>query len=1233
MQFHRRNTAKGQNPFRDIPFHQTSCSIKNPNGTVVFKADNITVPQKWSGVSVEILAHKYFRKRGVPAKLVAVAEEGVPEFLQRSVADKNALAELPENERTHGETDARQVFRRLAGTWTYWGWKAGVFNSEDDAHAFYDEIQFALASQGAAPNSPQWFNTGLHWAYGIEGPPQGHFWWDEKTGAVAPSANAYERPQPHACFIQSINDDLVGRGGIMDLWQREARLFKYGSGSGTNFSDLRGAGEPLSGGGKSSGLMSFLQIGDRAAGAIRSGGTTRRAAKMVTLDADHPDIEDYVEWKWREEQKVAALVAGSMVCKRHLESIFSAARLLADEREKLNGEGRNSPSLKKLGANLQKAMRRAKQNHVPENYILRAVRMAELGADNFNFRTFDTDWDAEAYRSVSGQNSNNSVRLPNDFLKAVEQDDTWELTNRTDGAVARTMRARDLWKKITWAAWNSGDPGVQFDTTINEWHTCPASGAIRASNPCSEYMFLDDTACNLASLNLLNFLDDNGAFDTDGLAYATRLWTTVLEISVTMAQFPSAEIAERSWRFRTLGLGYANLGALLMSLGLPYDSRRGRGLAAAVSALLGGVAWKTSAELARDLGHFNAFPENRDAMLRVLRNHRRAVAGETEGYEDISILPVPLVADDCVVAGLNDAALQAWDAALSVGEEHGFRNAQTTCIAPTGTIGLVMDCDTTGIEPHFALMSQKKLAGGGYFKIITRSVPRALESLGYDAAQRETIERYVIGHASLKNAPGVNHDSLREKGFDDGTLAAMEAELKDAYSILFVFNRWSLGDDFCRDRLGLTDNELADPNLNLLARLGFSSREIEAADRYCCGAGTLEGAPGLRDEHLAVFDCANRCGRDGVRFLSVESHVDMVAAVQPFVCGSISKTINLPNSATADDCHNAYIRSWKSGLKANALYRDGAKLSQPLSAAFLVDLEDEDEDVAFAEKIIDAPQTERVTALATALAQNALARGVRDALPSRRSGYTQKASVGNHKIYLRTGEYQDGRLGEIFVDMHKEGAAFRSLMNNFAIAVSLGLQYGVPLEEYVEAFTFTRFEPSGSVRGNDFIKNATSVLDYIFRELSVSYLKRSDLAQVVPDDMLPDTIGQGKEEKKSGESVGYSRRGLFVVSGGRDGGAAEESSVREQAVLRAEGQVAERGEVTAAMQGGAGEVVAGVAVGVGGVVSSGGGMSSSAQAREMGYSGDACQSCGNFTLVRSGTCQYCRTCGATTGCS
>ncbi|MBT7526586.1 MAG: vitamin B12-dependent ribonucleotide reductase, partial [Rhodospirillales bacterium] len=1133
MRIARHFTKADQSAYHGISFKESTSEIRNPDGSIVFRLENFDAPEHWSQVATDIIAQKYFRKAGIAAKLKTVEEETVPSWLWRSIPDEEALAELPENERYSGETSAKQVFRRLAGTWVYWGWKGGYFDAEEDAKTFYDEMCYMRANQMAAPNSPQWFNTGMHWAYGIDGPSQGHFYVDFETGKMVASQSAYEHPQPHACFIQSVSDDLVNEGGIMDLWIREARLFKYGSGTGSNFSQIRGSEEPLSGGGQSSGLMSFLKIGDRAAGAIKSGGTTRRAAKMVTIDVDHPDIENYVNWKVVEEQKVAALVAGSKLADIHLNAVIAAC---CDENGDVAGEDIFDPRSNKA---LKKAIIGARKSHIPENYIQRVIQFAKQGYTEIDFKTYDTDWDSEAYLTVSGQNSNNSVRITNDFLQKVLEDGEWELIRRTDGGVHKRIRARELWDQIGFAAWASADPGIQFDTTINEWHTCPNSGRINASNPCSEYMFLDDTACNLASINLLNFRNpEDGSFDIPGYEHTIRLWTVVLEISVLMAQFPSREIAQLSYEFRTLGLGYANIGGLLMAGGMGYDSDDGRALAGALTAILTGTSYATSAEMAEELGTFPGFEDNRDAMLQVIRNHRRAAYGEDKGYEGLTIKPVPLDIGNCPDINLAVAAGRAWDRALELGEKHGYRNAQASVIAPTGTIGLVMDCDTTGIEPDFALVKFKKLAGGGYFKIINRTVPIGLRTLGYSAEEIEAIANYAVGHGTLMGAPGVNHDRLRKKGFDDAVLAKVDEAVVSAFDIKFAFNRYSLGDDFCMKTLGLTDADLNDPTFDLLAAIGFTQDDIEAANTFCAGAMTLEGAPHLKEEHMHIFDCANPCGKNGKRALSWKSHINMLAAAQPFISGAISKTINMPNSATVEECKDAYQISWQLGLKANALYRDGSKLSQPLNSQILDDdVEDTEEAIA---EIVESPQAEKAKVIAERIVQRMISE--RSTLPPRRKGYTQKAIVGGHKVYLRTGEYENGTIGEIFIDMHKEGAAFRSLMNNFAIAVSIGLQYGVPLEEFVEAFTFTRFDPSGIVEGNDAIKMSTSILDYIFRELAVSYLGRSDLAHVEPADILPDAVGRGNKEgnlpnavedvqleaAKRLASTGYVRSNLYV---------------------------------------------------------------------------------------------------------
>ncbi len=1527
MKISRRFTQEGQSPYAGIEFDQRVSEIKNPDGSTVFRQENIMVPAGWSPVASDILAQKYFRKSGVPQ----LDPDGKP------LQDKEGRPVLA------GERDARQVFHRLAGCWSYWGEQYGYFDSPADARAFYDELCCMLASQVAAPNSPQWFNTGLHYAYGLTGPAQGHHYVDPDTGVLTRATSAYERAQVHACFIQSVADDLVNDGGIMDLWTREARIFKYGSGTGSNFSALRGENEPLSGGGKSSGLMSFLKIGDRAAGAIKSGGTTRRAAKMVCLNLDHPDVMEFIRWKVVEEQKVASLVAGSRLGKRRLQAMLQAAKTPA---------GIEADPKKNLA--LRAAVREARGAMVPEVYIQRVLQFAAQGVTELHFPEYDTDWDSEAYLTVSGQNSNNSVRVPNSFFDVLDKGGEWPLRRRTDDKVAKKIPAAELWNEIAYAAWACADPGLQYDTTINEWHTCPEDGRINASNPCvtgdtlvataegwhridaltgkavriigadgqphlvtrvfptgrkpifrlttrsgyrvritgdhrvltvgrgdvavkdlaagdrlclqgpgfgrrvlaedlalgvgvavgdgclarsmigkheqrtviltmhareaavlssiaeavnaskaelkavgsvgrndgvnvvlgatgarlafgsrpvvdlfcqlavldegsarkrftpavfeldrpavsavlrglftadgtvanygeksqhvsldstsgellrqvqllllsfgiksklyegrrggtvtallpdgrggireypvqpmfslrisrssrflfereigfhpaspkaaalarlnaevgtyrdeltdevasiepqgeedvydlteeathhfvanglvvhncSEYMFLDDTACNLASVNLVKFLNEDGSFDVEGFRHACRLWTVVLEISVLMAAYPSPTIAQRSWDYRTLGLGYANMGTVLMRKGIPYNSPEAVAICGAITAIMNGEAYGTSAEMARDLGPFTHFQRNRLHMLRVMRNHRRAAYNSRpEEYEGLTITPMGIDPGHCPPP-LLQAARETWDRAVGLGEGHGYRNAQVTVLAPTGTIGLVMDCDTTGIEPDFALVKFKKLAGGGYFKIINQSLPMALRTLGYSQAQIDDIIAYCVGRKTLQGAPSINHDTLRARGFDEAGIARIESALEGSFDITFAFNAWTLGEGYVQERLGLNAARLGEWNGNLLRALGFTAAEIEAANDFCCGTMTVEGAPHLKTEHLPVFDCANRCGKKGQRFIPVAAHIKMMAAAQPFLSGAISKTINMPVDSTVEDVKRAYHTGWRSMLKAVALYRDGSKLSQPLSSTV-----DDEEEAAAAD----------VQAVAEKMAERVVTKYLRERhrLPDRRSGYTQKAVVGGHKVYLRTGEYKDGTVGEIFLDMHKEGAAFRSLMNCFAIAISLGLQHGVPLEEFVDAFVFTRFEPNGMVKGNDRIKMSTSVIDYVFRELAITYLGRTDLSHVPEEDLRSDALGSKPGQGPVGEpesapavlrpaSPHVTARAIAPVSGGSAGLAAAKL------------------------------------------------LSASELARLKGYEGDPCGDCGQFTMVRNGTCLKCITCGTTTGCS
>jgi ribonucleoside-diphosphate reductase alpha chain len=1109
LTFTRKYTREDINVFDQFEYDYRTSVIRNPSGEIVFEMTNVEVPRQWSQIATDILAQKYFRKAGVPQPDGSLGRE----------------------------TSVKQVAHRMANCWRVWGERYGYFASFDDAQIFYEELVYSILNQMCVPNSPQWFNTGLYESYGIKGKPQGHYYVDAVDGQLKKSTSAYERPQPHACFILSVDDDLVGDGGIMDLWVREARIFKYGSGVGTNFSNLRGEGEKLSGGGTSSGLMSFLKIGDRAAGAIKSGGTTRRAAKMVCLDLDHPEILQFINWKMEEEKKVAALIDAG----------------------------------------------------------------------------YASDYEGEAYRTVSGQNSNNSVRIPNAFFEKLEKGEDWELTARTDGRVMKKVPSGELWNQIAYAAWRCADPGTQYNTTINEWHTCPEGGEIRASNPCSEYMFLDNTACNLASANLMKFYDfEKGTLDVEGFEYVCRLWTTVLEVSVLMAQFPSKEVAQLSYEYRTLGLGYANLGTLLMVSGIPYDSEKARAIAGSITAIMTGIAYKTSAEMAEVLGAFPRYEENKEHMLRVMRNHRLA-AYDADVYEALSVKPQGLKAQYCPDYLLK-AACKAWDDAVELGEQYGYRNAQSTVIAPTGTIGLVMDCDTTGVEPDFALVKFKKLSGGGYFKIINQSVPVALKNLGYSEKEVDGIIKYAVGSGTFAGAPHINHQSLSEKGFIAEEIAKLDKAVGSAFEIGFVFNVYALGEE-CLQRLGFKPEQYFNFEWSLLEALGYTDEQIEAANDYVCGTMTVEGAPLLKEEHLAVFDCANKCGRKGERYIHAHGHIRMMAAAQPFISGAISKTINLPHEAKVEEIADSYLLSWQLGLKACALYRDGSKLSQPLSNKSDKKKNVEDTAVAEEEKVepmnssfvdmgkltIDELLEEvhkRVQASPDTQLKRKLASIVeRRALPAKRRGFTQKAKINGQTIFLRTGEYADGALGEIFIDMAKEGATMRSMLNCFAISISIGLQYGVPLEEFVEKFVFTRFDPAGFVEHPN-IKSTTSIVDFIFRALGYEYLDRTDLVHVLDKPEVMNTGTDDWDEPASAE-----------VTAGKPSKQPELSSLR---VVASTPQSVKAQKQAVKAESGLGAV--------------------NAAAKSMQSDAPACNTCGHIT-VRSGTCYKCLNCGNSMGCS
>lgn len=1242
MKIERRFTKPGQDVYQSVEWEKRSSRISNADGSVVFEMNDAEIPAQWSQLATDIMVSKYFRRAGVP-------EDGGPNGLpttrrdipttsrdRKGAFDANVMEKktLPDgrgssDRRTGPETSVRQIVHRLAGCWKHWGETHNYFNTPEDAQAFYDELAYMLLHQIAAPNSPQWFNTGLNWAYGISGPPQGHWINHPATGETKLADDAYSHPQPHACFIQSIKDDLVGEGGIMDLWTREARLFKYGSGTGTNFSTLRGEDEPLSGGGKSSGLMSFLRIGDRSAGAIKSGGTTRRAAKMVCLDADHPDIQSFINWKVREELKVAAMVEGM----KHL----------SDDQKQL---------------------------------------AESLGL------TLSYDFNGEAYYTVSGQNSNNSVRLTDDFFRAVKNDETWDLIRRTDGEVHKTIKARDLWDQICSAAWRCADPGLQYDTTINDWHTCPESGRINASNPCSEYMFLDDTACNLASINLLTLYDpETREFDVERFEHAISLWTIVLEISVLMAAFPSREIAAQSYRFRTLGLGYANLGAMLMQAGIPYDSQEGRAVCASITAILTGRSYAASAEMARELKPFAGFADNREAMLRVIRNHRRAamgVARDSGDYEKLAIAPVPIdhtqfvnVEKHITNAGeILKRATDCWDDALHLGEKHGYRNAQTTVIAPTGTIGLLMDCDTTGVEPDFALTKFKKLAGGGYFKIANQSLRPALKALGYAPHNVDDILRYVMGALSI-NVPmpqdaQVSGATFREflltKGYSSEELIGVENQLPAVFELAFAFSAWSIPEAVMKT-LGLDPKQAReDASFNGLKALGLDNDQIKELNLAICGTQTIEGAPHLDEAHLPVFDCANKCGTIGRRFIAPTGHIHMMAAAQPFVTGAISKTINLPHEATMEDIASSYWLSWELGLKANALYRDGCKLSQPLSTKSDVDTDIETEEdhanaleaalgevsieVAEAGFVIstsspssdaDSPTAVEIkpeTQYVERIVEKIIERPMRRRLPDTRQSVTHHFNVGGHEGYLTVGMYESGGPGELFITMSKEGSTIGGLMDSLGTAISVAMQYGVPIASLVKKFEHARFEPMGMTTNQE-IPFAKSLVDYIFRWMGMEFIPGYREANAPP------RTKSDKPTNKDGITQPVKEDNAWSEGNGHT-----HADVRED-VTNGTNRLTTNGTASriepdggARIDGASPEISTGRPPESALVITepAGFGFTMSESAGEAGVSaldqsnaslmGDApaCDVCGSIT-VRNGSCYKCMNCGNSMGCS
>jgi ribonucleoside-diphosphate reductase alpha chain len=1007
----RHYTKVGADPFAGVEWSTRKSVIKEPDGTIVFKVDKAEVPKEWSQLATDIIVSKYFRKAGVPQPDGSLGSE----------------------------TSAAQVVHRIASSCRWWGETHGYFASKADADTFEAELKHMLITQKGAFNSPVWFNAGHHHVYGIQG-SGGNWGWNEDTQSIEQVKHNYSRPQCSACFIQRVEDNLVERKGIFELLAAEARLFKYGSGTGSNFSRLRSKYEKLQGGGTSSGLMSFLKVLDAGAGATKSGGTTRRAAKMVSLDMDHPEIEDFVNWKVREEKKVAALIA----------------------------------------------------------------------------QGYDSDFNGEAYATVAGQNSNNSVRVTDDFMAAVKADADWNTTSRTTpGQVVKTLKARDLWDQIAFAAWACADPGTQYDTTINTWHTCKATDRIYGSNPCSEYMFLDDTACNLASLNLLKFLKPDGTFDLASYRHAIRVFFIAQEILVGYSSYPTKDIAQNSEDYRPLGLGYANLGTLLMVTGHPYDSPEGRAIAGALTAILTGHAYRVSAEMALVKGPFTGLTvtdatgkSNKEYMAEVVGMHLdcakrlRATGSPLPQMEGVDLAKHGLKNFHessiraskertlTIYAPLFDAAVEDWEAALELGQQGGWRNAQATVLAPTGTIGLLMDCDTTGVEPDFSLVKFKKLAGGGYFKIINQSVPLALKNLGYTDEEIKAVEKYAIGHGTFEGGP-VSKDTFKGKGFT-------EEEYQEAYDAVAAAKSFN---DYT-------------PKINpaTMRAKGFTRQAIDALVAFVEGHQTIEGSL-VKPEHLAIFDCANKCG-DGSRFIHHTGHIRMMAATQPFLSGAISKTINMPNEVTVADVRDAYEMGWKLGLKAVALYRDGCKLSQPLSTGSK-DAKTKAKDAAEAvEDAANAAKGEKAVIVLPGLKHGETERPPQDNDQGFKRTVTIFTTRGAEKVDIQVWEYEDGRPCEIFVGARKSGTLVDNFLKEIGKNYSRMLQLGMSIDEMTRKL-MNENGPLAGQTDHRYIKTCLGVQDLIGKLLRYEYFGETDFLSVKPDPSAADYVPTRREYLES----------------------------------------------------------------------------------------------------------------------
>ena len=1084
-------TTAGDDPFASFTFVTRASRIGTTGGGSVFDMSAVEVPDTWDQVATDILASKYFRKTGVPQ----CDDTGAPRLDEAG------------NQVLGSETSIKQTALRLANAWRIWGERGGYFATPADAAAYRDEMAYMLTAQMAAPNSPAWFNVGIFEAYGIIQDPDGSWYYDGDAELAKESTHRYERAAVNACFISRVDDQLVGPGSIFEFAEREARLFAQGSGSGANLSYIRADGEKLSAGGTSSGVLSFMKVLDAAAGAIKSGGATRRAAKMVILDAEHPEVEAYIWAKAHEEKKAAALIAAG----------------------------------------------------------------------------YEAGYEGEAVRTVAYQNANHSVRITPGFMAVMEADGEWNLINRTDGAVNKTIKARQLWREIAEAAWECADPGLQFDDIINDWNTVADTERLRGTNPCSEYVHVDDTACNLASFNLVSFYDDETAtFDAAAFEYAVRLWTLTLEIHVSMSHYPARVIAERSYEHRTLGLGYANLGALLMRAGLAYDSEEARAAMGAITALMHNRAYATSAEMAAASEPARAWGPNRHSMARVAHNHRRAAYGTLAAargvgpYEGLTVAPAGINHGTLAAtpfANLTEPLLAAADAAVA-GVETGYRNMQVSVLAPTGTISLVMGCDTSGVEPDFALVKLKKLAGGGYMRIINASVAPALAHLGYSAAEMNRIMAHALGTQTLAGNAPVNAAALLIKGVPADVLAKVEAALADVSDLTWAFAPHIVGDEeYARVAGGATGGTPADGAAYLVA-LGFTPADVAQASTRICGHLTVEGAADLRPEHYGVFDCAVECG-DGSRSIAWGGHVAALAAVSPHISGAISKTVNLPNSATIEDIERAHATAYAKGVKCVAIYRDGSKVAQPLNSAGndeLVSLEGTDllallpvptPGMSPSEYYGDHPVP-------------------RFRPPNPRFGPTWRLEIGGEEVYLRVNTYPDGSPAEVFLDWGRQGSTLRGMTAALSIAISHALQRGMALEDLVKSFRGQTFEPNGIVSGHDGLKMASSVTDAVARILGHYFLNRDELVQV-PGGLTAKDVYFGP---RAALSAGDLEPAPAPV--------APAAALSDVDVDKAQAIVA-RGEGVRLF-------------------------------------GETCSNCGSSHLIQAGSCKCCGECGQTSGC-